>query len=134
MGLLDGGLKDIFGTAFAPILLDGLLHVPVRVDATDGDISETFSGDIGQPAATACKAVAIEMTDRQRDAGGYNARDVLIIVLQKGINLDVSEKFQITAKKPGTTDDVRYALRTPITVDPAGATWTLVGSPIVAGA
>lgn len=130
MGLLDGGLKSIIGSVFGDaVFLAGLIHVPTRTEDAGGSISTVFTGDVGQPDATACRAIAIDYSERERDEGGYGEKDVSIMVLQSGLSVEIDEGFEVTVMKPGTSTPQRYKVATPIVQDPAGATWTMRGTP-----
>lgn len=122
MSLLGGGLKSVFNTAFGSIFLPGTVHVPSRTFAQNGDVTETFVDQ-------ACKAIAIEYSDRQRAEGGYSERDVQIIILQGSTAAEaMNTDFEVTARKPGkASESIRYSVAS-VSEDPAGATWTLRGT------
>lgn len=122
-GLLSGVLKGIVGTAFAPVFLPAIAHVPTRVD-DDAGISTVAFADV------AIKAIALAYNEEERADGEYSQQDVQIIVLQKdAVGVDFNSDYEITAMKPGTETPERYRVMDPITVDPAGATWTMRATP-----
>ena len=116
MGLLDGGIKQLFGTVFGGIYLDGTLHT--------GSFDVNSMGDVSSSPAAAIpiKVQVEECTENMRKAEGYSADDVALIVLQDGIGIVPTSDHEITAR------GVRYRLNTPITADPAGSHWIIRGT------
>ncbi|MBW8725444.1 MAG: hypothetical protein JF625_09860 [Inquilinus limosus] len=115
MSLLDGSLRAVFGAAFAPLLLDGTLHVAVK-DADGGMILPPVFADVP------VKGHRDEIGDRQRADWGIPDRAVRLIVLQAGV-----------AAAPTLDDEItltggRWRIST-IACDPAGAAWILTGMP-----
>lgn len=119
MGLLDGGLQAVFGAAFAGVYLDGTLHRSSRVEAENGNITETFVSQAIKVQKDAC-------TERMRQQEGYSDRDVRLIVLQVAPDSSVLEE-------PSTDDQItaagqRWAI-SGIVSDPANAYWEMRGTP-----
>jgi hypothetical protein len=115
MSLLDGSLRAVFGAAFAPLLLDGTLHVAVK-DADGGMILPPVFIDVP------VKGHRDEIGDRQRADWGVPDRAVRLIVLQAGVAAAPTLDDKITLAggrwRIGTVDS-----------DPAGAAWVLTGMP-----
>lgn len=118
MGLLDGGLKAVFGKAFAPIFIGGAIYVPELTRDLGDDITPVW-GD-GVP----CKLAILECNQTMRQAPNYTIEDVRIIILQSGVDLTLTTDCHVLAR--GT----RYKLNSPLTQDPAQATWEARGTPI----
>jgi len=115
MALLDGSLRAVFGAAFAPLLLDGVLHVVVK-DADGGVILPPTFADVP------VKGHRDEADDKQRADWGVPDRAVRLIVLQAGV-----------AAAPTLDDEItlagsRWRIGT-VERDPAGAVWILTGEP-----
>ena len=111
MGLLDGDMKAIFGTAFGSFYLSGTL---VRVTLTD-------DGEGGYSEATTSVAVKVQVDqadERLRQAEGYSDGDVRLIILQSGIGTVPTTDDRVTIG--GETWGV-YA----ITADPANTYWEM---------
>lgn len=117
MGLLDGQLQQIFGSAFGPLLLDGIIHSTTRTDDGQGGYIS------GVAVQYPCKLFSETYSDFFRTQSGIPDTDIRIIALQ----LDVGYQ-------PTTDDEVemqgrRYKIMA-IEVDPAKVTWTFRGRPI----
>lgn len=115
MSLLDGSLRAVFGAAFAPLLLDGTLHVAAK-DADGGVILPPVFFDVP------VKGHRDEIGDRQRADWGAPDQAVRLIVLQAGV-----------AAAPTLDDEItlaggRWRIST-IESEPAGAAWILTGVP-----
>lgn len=115
MPLFDGHFRTVFGAAFAPLLLDGTLHVAAK-DA-DGQV-------ILPPvfAAVSVKGHRDEAGDRQRSDWNIPDRVARLIVLQAGV-----------AAAPTPDDEITLAggrwRISAVEQDPAGAAWILTGVP-----
>lgn len=93
MGLLNGGIEAVFGSAFGAFYLDGILHR----DGTDPQYDD--EGNItgyGGGADIACKAQIDGATYDMRQAEGYADGDMRIIVLSAGLGVAVTTDFQVT--------------------------------------
>jgi hypothetical protein len=115
MTLLDGALRAAFGAAFAPLLLDGTLHVLTK----DGD------GRVILPPVFAdvpVKGHRDEIGDRQRADWGIPDRAARLIVLQAGVAAEPTADDEITLAGG------RWRIGT-VERDPAGAAWILTGMP-----
>lgn len=117
MGLLDGDLREVFGSVFAPLLLDAeIIHVTLTPDGQGGmtETSETApaKGMVEQYSAY----------ERARDA--IPSTDVKLIVLQKDVAIRPDLSSRVTIR--GQT----YSIQS-IEEDPAQAAWTLQGRPIL---
>jgi len=81
-------LESIISSALASVMpalyRPGLLHVCIRTEGPDGDVTEVFSGDSGAPSATAIRVQRDVCTERMRQAAGYTERDVALIILAYG--------------------------------------------------
>lgn len=115
MSLLDGPLRVVFGAAFAPLLLDGTLHVAAK-DTDGGMILPPVFADVP------VKGHRDEIGDLQRADWGVPDRAVRLIVLQAGV-----------AATPTLDDEItlaggRWRIST-VDSDPAGAAWVLTGVP-----
>ncbi|WP_225768512.1 hypothetical protein [Inquilinus sp. Marseille-Q2685] len=115
MSLLDGPLQAVFGTAFAPLLPDGMLHVAAK-DADGQVILPPIFADIP------VKGHRDQAGDRQRADWGIPDRAVRLIVLQAGV-----------AAAPTVDDEItltggRWRISA-VERDPAGAAWILTGVP-----
>lgn len=93
MGLLDGGIEAIFGSAFGAFYLDGILHRDGIEPQYDGEGAITgYAGGADIP----CKAQVDAASYAMRQAEGFAEGDVKIIVLSAGLGTDVTTDFQIT--------------------------------------
>lgn len=115
MGLLNGGIAELFGSVFGSFYLDATLLVPTFVPDGQGGGENTT-----QPQPV--KVQRNELTQPQREAQGYAESDVAFIVLTRGapdsLNADCLLQFE------GTT----YTLHDP-RLDPAGSHWLVRGKP-----
>ena len=112
MSLLDGGIRDIFGTAFGSIYLDATLIKVVRTEATNGDITQT-------PTSYPVKAHAPALTEAYRSQYGYTDKDIDIIVLQAGVSVVPNTDDKITYK------GVDYTISTDAKTDGANSQWRM---------
>jgi hypothetical protein len=116
MGLLDGGLRAIFGAAFGGIYLSGTLHVVTR---TDDQVGGMYADETSAPI----KYQRDEMNDFYRAQNGIPATQVRILILQSSC-----------PQKPKLTDaftiaEGRFAVAGEVDQDPAGVYWRVRGEP-----
>lgn len=114
MGLLDGGIANVFAKAFASIYLPAVLHVRTVID--DGEGSLTAS-----ETEYACRAQVDEATEAMRASAGYTDTDRRIMVLAATL-----------PAKPTTDDAItvggqRYNIGS-VSADPANSHWVLRGT------
>lgn len=119
MGLLDGGLKAVFGKAFGPIFIDGTVYIPTQTRTAGDDISTVWG------AGVACKCAVLECTQAMRQAPGYTIEDVRLIILQADVAIAA-----LNTDCHVTTRGTRYKLNAPLSQDPAQATWESRATPI----
>lgn len=118
MGLLNGGIKNIFGAAFAG------LYLPATLYRASASFDEGGSKAVVYAEAP-CKAQVDEVTWSMRQEAGYTAGDVRIIILAA----------TLTGAEPADDDQItvegyaRYSLAS-VTRDPAGSHWIARGSEI----
>lgn len=130
MGLLDGGIARLFGNVLGAIYLDGLLHIPVRTETEGGSVGVAFTGDDGQPEATACKAQRDDLSAADREALGYAPTDERFMILTRAGAIELPELQQgmhLTWPTPGGT---RYSIETPLRLDAATSHWTVRCRPV----
>jgi hypothetical protein len=115
MPLFDGHFRTVFGAAFAPLLLDGALHV----------VAKDAAGQVILPPAFAdapIKGHRDESSDRQRADWTIPDRAARLIVLQAGVAAAPTPDDEITLAGG------RWRIST-VEQDPAGAAWILTGVP-----
>lgn len=112
MGLLDGGLAQIFNGAFRGIFLDATLHRHTTTDDGGGGGSTTWTDE-------PVKAQLDLVTDRMTAAAGYTDSDQRILVLAHGVD-EITTDDQITVKGK------RWSIAS-VTTDPATAAYELRG-------
>ena len=115
MPLLDGAIRAVFGAAFAPLLLDGTLHVAAK-DADGQVILPPVFADLP------VKGHRDEVGDRQRADWNIPDRAARLIVLQAGLASEPTPDDEITLAGG------RWRIGT-VERDPAGAAWILTGMP-----
>ncbi|MGL4968462.1 MAG: hypothetical protein ACRC67_45035 [Inquilinus sp.] len=115
MSLLNGPLRAVFGAAFAPLLLDGTLHVAAK-DADGQVILPPVFADLP------VKGHRDEVGDRQRADWGIPDRAARLIVLQADVTPEPTADDEITLAGG------RWRIGT-VERDPAGAAWVLTGMP-----
>jgi hypothetical protein len=115
MSLLDGPLRAVFGAAFAPLLLDGMLHVAAK-DADGRVMLPPVFADVP------VKGHRDDAGDRQRADWGIPDRAARLIVLQAGVVSEPTPDDEITLAGG------RWRIST-VGRDPAGAAWILTGVP-----
>lgn len=119
MSLLGGDIQNVFGEAFAGVYGDGLLHPQSKTNQIDGDITASSGSDID------IKCQVAECTQKQMEEDGYDAKDVAIRILQKGVGIELSNDHEITAD-----DGVRYEIGPIIRQDSARSYWLVRGRKI----
>lgn len=75
MGLLDGGLQQMFGAAFGTLLLEGRHYQNSQTFAANGDVSEVV-------IKTQSVKGYREITNDRMRALGYSDRDARLLILQ----------------------------------------------------
>jgi hypothetical protein len=116
MGLLDGGLQNIFGNVFGPLLLGGTLHKSTWTTDNEGTITETFT-------SYPVRAMEEIVSAAVRAQAGIPSDDAKFIVLQLGVGATLEQGDHITLRGR------RWVFRAPIDEDPAQASWTAWASP-----
>lgn len=117
MGLLDGGLANVFGAAFGAVYLPATLHRYTQPELDDGGSPVDGSGGWTN---IACRAQRDAATERMRRAEGFSESDVRLLVLAASFSGGISTDDEVTVA--GT----RYAIES-VDMDPAGAYWELRG-------
>jgi hypothetical protein len=112
MGLLDGGLAQIFYGAFNGIFLDATLHRSTITDNGKGGGTETWTNE-------PVKASLDAMTEAMRQQEGYVDTDQRILVLAHGIEAPNAD-CEITVKG-------RRWMIASVGTDPAEAAYELRG-------
>lgn len=113
MGLLDGGLAQIFHSAFSGIFLDGTLYRSTQTDDGAGGGTETFAA--GEPVRASLDKATMAM----RESPSFVDTDHRIIVLAAGV-AEISTDDEITVKGK------RWMIAS-VTTDPATAAYELHG-------
>lgn len=110
MGLLDGGIQSVMGSAFNFLYLPGTL---TRVTLTD----DGQGGGSSTPATQPCRVQIDACTEQMRQQAGYTAKDVRLLVLQAGVSGgDIDTNCKVTAK--GATYQIAW-----VTQDPGASYW-----------
>ena len=117
MALLDGGLKQVIGSALGGFLLDCTLHIFATVDDGMGGLNEVETGTF------AAKGVVEQYSEFYRASLGIPETDSKIIMLQNGVDAEPTIRDQVTIR--GT----RWAIVS-IDQDPAQASWNFQARPI----
>ncbi|WP_375194650.1 hypothetical protein [Sphingobium sp.] len=95
MGLLDGGIEAIFGTAFGGLFLPGTLHRDGTEPIFDAEGNITgYEGGEGIP----CRLQIDGATYAMRQSDGYVDGDVRIIILSAGLGVEVTTDMQVTGR------------------------------------
>lgn len=115
MGLLDGGLKAVFGGAFGSIMLPGTLYRPTRTDSAGGTPTVTWT-------AFRCRGQVDAVTEAMRTEAGYTDRDVRIILLQEGLTVTPTTDFE------AAIGGRRWKVAS-VDSDPASTHWIMRGTP-----
>lgn len=110
MGLLDGGIQAIMGSAFGFLYLPGTL---ARVTFTDDGKGGGSTSELNQP----CRVQRDACTEQMRQQPGYTAQDVRLLILQAGVSGgDIDTDCKVTAQ--GETYQIAW-----VTQDPASSYW-----------
>lgn len=117
-GTLDGGMRAIFGAAFASLYLDATLHRRTTSVASDGDVTASETDED-------VKAHFDRITETMRRSEGYADGDVAILALQ------VNAAGDQVSPAPTTDDEItlggqRWAIGS-IEADPAATHWIIRG-------
>lgn len=113
MGLLDGDLREVFGSVFAPLLLDcEIVQISMTPDG-EGGMQETRQ-------IASAKGMVESYSAYERLRAGIPSTDVKLILLQKDVSLRPDLDTEIRIR--GETYSVQG-----IEEDPAQASWTLQG-------
>lgn len=116
MGLLDGGGAALMASVFSGIYLDASLY---RVAGAGDDNGKGGGDDPTLSSEPEAVKVQIEAaTDAMREAQGYEATDVRILMLANGVQKPNSDSEL-------EVDGTRYGIRPPIGRDPVGAYWDI---------
>lgn len=78
MGLLDGGIQSLMGSAFGWLYLPGTLTRVTLIEDGQGGGSEV-------PADQDCRVQVDACTEAMRQQAGYAATDVRLLILQAGV-------------------------------------------------
>ena len=78
MGLLDGGIQSLMGSAFGWLYLPGTLTRVTLVDDGHGGGSEATTDQDCRVQVDAC-------TEAMRQQAGYTSTDVRLLILQAGV-------------------------------------------------
>ncbi len=115
MGLLDGGGAALFASVLGGIYLDASLY---RVTGAGGDNGAGGGDDPTLGSAEAVKVQIEAATDAMREAQGYEATDVRILMLANGVTKpDSDSELEV--------EGVRYGIRPPVGRDPVNAYWDI---------
>jgi hypothetical protein len=112
MSILDGAIRARFGQVFGSLYLDGTLTKNARVEATNGDITQT-------PTDYPIKCHAPKLSETYRAQNGYSDKELDIIVLQADVPV-----------VPNTDDEVvymgvRYTVASEAKTDGANSHWRM---------
>lgn len=117
MGLLDGGIRGLFGAAFSGFYLDGTLVRVTLVPDGQGGGTTTEATDPIKVQTDAC-------TEAMRKQAGYTSRDVRLLILQSGVPGDrIDTDCRVI---DGLGDEYEVAW---VTADPANSYWECRGTP-----
>jgi|GEM_PF-3368827 len=117
MGLLDGDLKEVFGSVFAPLLLDATISNTGLVPDGKGGWTE------GAENSSAAKGMVEEYKAYERAQANIPSTDVKLIILQKDVTVTPTLDSVITIRSQ------TYSVQA-IDQDPAQASWTIQGRPV----
>lgn len=115
MGILDGGIQSLFGTAFGTFYLPALIiRVVVTPDGSGGVIEQT--------ASIPCRVQQDAVTDQMRLNGGYSETDARFLILQLGVG-------PINSDDRLSFNDATYLLSNP-SQDPGKSYWACRATPM----
>jgi hypothetical protein len=113
VGLLDGGLAQIFNSAFSGIFLDATLYRSTLTGDGAGGGSQTFAA--GEPVKASLDAATMKMRESQR----YIETDVRILVLANGMEpIGTDDEIEVKGQ--------RWSIAS-VATDPATAAYELHG-------
>lgn len=115
-GLLGGDLQEVFGSVFAPLLLDAVITKVTLTDDGSGGFTEATETAV-------CKGMVESYSAYTRARANIPSTDVKLIILQKDVALMPDLDSKITIR------DQLYSIQA-IDEDPAQAAWTIQGRPI----
>lgn len=119
MGLLDGGLQQMFGAAFAPQLLDGRHYKRVESRDAKGNVTSTIT------RVQSFKGYREGMTKAMRDAG-YDPTTATILMLQTYEGRIIEKPLREETVK---LDGVMWVLGDLIDEDAAHVAWRFAATP-----
>lgn len=125
MGLLDGDIRRLFGTAFGGVYLDGQLLEGTQQPIYDGPRITGYT----DPGNQECKVQVTRCNDAMRAEKGYAEGDVGVILLADGLGR-VTSDMHVTCTRFGV--DEHYRLMS-ANLDSAGSHWTCRGRLISGG-
>lgn len=115
MGLLDGGIQSLFGTAFAFLYLPGTL---TRVLLTDNG----KGGGSLIPSSQPCRVQVDTCTEAMRQQAGYTDTDVRLLILQAGVTGGAIDTDCTVTVDSGPLAGKSFAVAF-VTQDPASSYW-----------
>lgn len=115
MGLLDGGIQQLFGTVFSGLYLNGTWIVKAMVDNGKGGYTQTTT-------PKPMKYQQDEYSDFQKALAGIPTTDVRLLILQHGAGFTPSKDDKFTM------DGVTYFRCVDFTQDPAKSYWKVHGT------
>lgn len=89
--MLDGQLTAIFGRVFGSIYLPATLHKRTLIDDGEGGYTTTTQD-------YPCRAQIDAVTEAMRQEPGYDSTDVMILVLEYGLEASIDTDCEITVK------------------------------------
>ncbi|WP_084398280.1 head-tail adaptor protein [Henriciella aquimarina] len=114
-GLLGGDLQEVFGSVFAPLLLDATITKVTLTDDGYGGFTETEQ-------TAAAKGMVEAYSAYTRAQANIPSTDVKLIILQKDVAISPDLDSKITIRGQD------YSIQA-IEEDPAQAAWTIQGRP-----
>lgn len=115
MGLLDGGIKQIIGSALNSTFLDFVLVKSTTIAPTNPWENPTVT-----EAEYACKAIITKFKYHEIDGEKIKAEDHKILFLADSMTVEPAIDDRVY--RVGETN--RYLIVSPVRKDPAGATFT----------
>lgn len=111
VGLLDGGIQSIMGSAFGWLYLPGILTRVTLIDDGHGGGSEAVTE---QP----CRVQVDACTEAMRQQAGYTATDVRLLILQAGVtggNIKTDDRV--------TVSGLTFEIASVGPIDPGSSYW-----------
>lgn len=115
MGMLDGGIRSVFGAAFGALYLPGTLVRRAFVPDGEGGGTETVTS---QP----CRVQQDTVSEKTRAAAGYAQNEMRFLILQAGVTGPIEVADELIFE--GET----FMLSNP-EQDPARSYWSVRGVP-----